>query len=521
MLPLHHWAHNFTVEPDDIDYLNNLLLEKETPLSSEELTHALIQNRLQEELARFEARYKDALVYNPANTYAVGQKLVFPANNYATAVITAIRPGYNPEYGTFDVASVRFEGENRTREFAINLTTPHKLSQQAENDGGLLAATDILTVDDIMREVGDDLIETVEQFLAEQSDLVVVARRWFPRDLILEVNEGHLNLAEAVLDLAEGGPLSTEDILQQIGGIGSSPLSLQVFSMNFALNQDQRFDEVGPAGEVLWYLTRMEPQEVQSVPALLRHTPIEYDRSLLDEQLLALEQEICDELSPLEPIKGAKMGTVTLIYPHRRAGTLPLNAQIRHIFPSARRTSRIWITLVDEQDGEEFNGWVIPGEHYVFGMSPIYRKYSLPIGAHVTVSQAKAPGKILVTLHTYRPRTEWIRLITPKNDQITFENNRRSIGVDFDELVILGVDNLDALDTLVKSTQQQRRSLAAILRMVIPELGKLTPQGTAHVKTIYSAVNVIRRCPPGPIMAMLRANPDFEDVGGHYWRLAE
>jgi hypothetical protein len=64
-------------------------------------------------------------------------------------------------------------------------------------------------------------------------------------------------------------------------------------------------------------------------------------------------------------------------------------------------------------------------------------------------------------------------------------------------------------------------SLAAILRQVLPALGRLTPQGTAHAKTIYSLVNVIRRCPPGQILATLEANPDFANVGGHYWQLAE
>jgi hypothetical protein len=47
----------------------------------------------------------------------------------------------------------------------------------------------------------------------------------------------------------------------------------------------------------------------------------------------------------------------------------------------------------------------------------------------------------------------------------------------------------------------------------------MTPQRTVHAKTIYSAVNVLRRCPPGPIFATLVARPEFEHVGGPYWRL--
>ncbi len=104
-----------------------------------------------------------------------------------------------------------------------------------------------------------------------------MAGKWFSRGLMLDVNEGYLNLAEAVLDLAEGGPLTTEEILSQVGGLGNSPLDLQIFSMNDALNHDPRFDEVGPLNTVLWYLKREEPKEVQNPPDVLVYRPIDYD----------------------------------------------------------------------------------------------------------------------------------------------------------------------------------------------------------------------------------------------------
>jgi len=42
-----------------------------------------------------------------------------------------------------------------------------------------------------------------------------------------------------------------------------------------------------------------------------------------------------------------------------------------------------------------------------------------------------------------------------------------------------------------------------------------------HAKTIYSAVNLLRRCPPGPILAELSARLAFVSVGGGYWRFDE
>jgi hypothetical protein len=519
LLPSHHWARNFKVEADDIEYLVNLLLEKETPLSSDSLATALIENRLNREDEALQERFKDTSPYNPSFSYTIGQKLVFPHLNFATATVEGVRAGMNEDYGEFSVLAVKFDGEKTKREFAAELTTPHTLSDEQSN-GNPLVIGEAITIEDILDASGDAIVAAVEAHLEQNDDLVRVAKKWFPRDLILEVDEGLLNLAEAVLDINGGGPLTTAEILKEMGGLGDSPQSLQVFSMNYRLLNDKRFDEVGPAGEVLWYLARMEPADVQETPAMLRYAPVPYDRGMLTDEMIALETEIGDELSPIETLVNDEgKATIALIYPHRRLGTLPLNARLRQFFPTALQSSRIWFTLVDAEDGEAFTGWVVPEGRYVFGLNELYRKHQLPIGAYVTISEYDEPGKVLVKINTYRPRTEWVRLVSITDDALQIENTKRSIGADYDDLMILGMDDLESVDQFAQ--KNQNKPLAAILRQVLPALGRLTPQGTAHAKTIYSLVNVIRRCPPGQILATLEANPDFANVGGHYWQLAE
>lgn len=61
-------------------------------------------------------------------------------------------------------------------------------------------------------------------------------------------------------------------------------------------------------------------------------------------------------------------------------------------------------------------------------------------------------------------------------------------------------------------------SVATLLGEVFPSLAGLTPQNTVHAKTLYSAVNMLRRVPPGPIFAELMRNPAFKPVGDHYWQ---
>jgi hypothetical protein len=53
--------------------------------------------------------------------------------------------------------------------------------------------------------------------------------------------------------------------------------------------------------------------------------------------------------------------------------------------------------------------------------------------------------------------------------------------------------------------------------MMLPELADLTPQQAVHAKTIYSAVNMLRRTPPGPIFSELLRHPAFQSVGDQYW----
>jgi hypothetical protein len=522
-MPSHPWARNFGVEKGDLDYLTNLLLEKETPLSTEALARELVEKHLTREAADIKERFKDTELYNPSHSYRVGQKLLFQAFDYAPGTVVSIRSGNNVDYGVFNVIGVQFDAGDKVREFASELVVPHKLTQETTNGDNPLNAAPEYTADEILTHGRSDILPTLEKALVASSDLVSVGGKWFPRELMLEVNVGHLNLTEAILDIAGGGPLTTDEILDQMGGLGKAPQELQKFTLNYVLRDDSRFDEVGPTGKVLWFLTRLEPQEVMQIPQHLRYANVDYDRSLLSPDMLALEIEIDDELSPAvgNPSEVGDSVTLTLNYPHRRVGTLPLTSRIRQIVPTALKTQRVWMTLVDGQDGEETVGWVVRNEGYVFGLGPFYRKHRLPVGAYVTVKRSDDPSKIVVDFNAHRPRTEYVRLIVPKGDQIQFENHKRAIGAEYDDLMILGVDDLQSVDALFLTTQQQRKSISSILKSIMPGLSRLTPQGNIHAKTLYSALNVFRRCPPGPIFATLVANPDFQNVGGHYWKLVE
>ncbi len=525
MLPSHHWAHHYQITDEDIDYLIEKLLERETPLKASSLARELIEHRLNLESEKAQSRFEGSSIYQPTNKYKVGQKTIFPRFNNAIAEVIEVRKGNNEEYGSFDVIKVQFfddagEETGKTREFAAQFTQEDYLSEE------LLASTDLLTnneeysVDDIFSEVGKELTEALETRLKSNAELISLTGLWFPTSLMMDVNAGHLNLAEAILDINEGGPMTTEQIIDEIGGLGNAPKSLQIFSMNYALNADDRFDEVGPVNTVLWFLKRGEPAEVQTVPNYLRYTPIQFDQNILTPSMLRLEREIDDEWSNLEFDDVQDPVTIKLIYPHRRCGTLPLNARMRQIFPTARKTPRVYVTLVDGQDNEEYTGWVVRQDRYVYGLAPLYRKHRLPVGATVNISSDDDGDRIIVDFNAHRPRTEYVRLIVPRENQISFSEQKRGIGADYDDLMVLGADEIAPVDALMQAMQQQRRSLNWIVRHVLLELSHISTQGNVHFKTLYSAVNVLRRCPPGPIFAALLAEPDIIAMGdGDYWKI--
>jgi hypothetical protein len=508
-----YWGANFNIEDADLDYLSNLLLEDETPLTGAEMAQAIIRRRIEREQQARQRREQGAAVYLPKEAYTVGQTLFFPALEYVSGQVVDVRRGGNPEQGDFDVISVDFGNGQGRREFAARLTG-HKLNALSEAK----AAEELQAPEIIFGEYGVDIVAKLEARLLASPDIVRLAGRWFPRALLATINIGHLNLAEAVLDMAGGGPLPTEDLLKEVGLPENINPRLQAFSLNFALQEDERFDEVGPAGQVLWFLRRLEPPDVLFPPRRLENAAPEYDPAQLNPTLFALEKEIADELTPaLEAAPPAEAVDVWLTFPHRRTGTLPLSASLAHLFPTALVSPRIRFVFVDGDTGEKFPGWVVRPGRYVYGLEEWYKHYDFPVGGHLTVCKGDQPGEVVVRADKRRPAREWARTAAASPDgRLAFSMQKRSVSVNYDELMIVAVDNFSVTDEA--SAHSQAMPFDKLVASVFRELAKLNPQSTVHAKTLYSAVNVARRSPPGPIFAELMTRPWYSHVGDAYWR---
>ncbi|MDO9545260.1 MAG: hypothetical protein Q7J07_00730 [Pelolinea sp.] len=512
-----YWE-KFSVSAKDIEYIYNLLLEKEIPLSSEELIRSLISNRIVLERQEAQNKLQDKNdIYLPKNIFKTGDKLIFPSYEMKVGVIQGTRDGFNPDYEKLVVLDVEFEsGEKRS--FASNVSDHplnHILDISDDDPNYDLAL--------IFENHQQKLTDTIESSLQKNEDLVKIAGNWFPRSLLVDVHVGILNLAEAILEEAKGGPIGTAALMNQADLNANVDKKLLEFSFNLALQEDDRFDEVGPAGETLWYLHAMEPDSVKNVPLFLIYGEEAIDSSSLTEYLEVFEDNIYDELETWDS-EGNQNNRIiiSLSFPHWRSGTLPLSNTIKKMFPTAHEAPRVKFTFIDENEEDNFPGWVVRKHKYIFGLKKWYEDNDLMPGSLVTVEKGKNPGEINISFEKSRQNKEWVKTVLIGSDQaVVFAMLKQSISANFNERMAISVTDIDALDVLWDKKVYLKEPIQKTVTRIMRELAKLNPQGQVHAQELYAAVNVVRRCPPSMIVHQLITNPAIEHLGDLYFKFGD
>jgi hypothetical protein len=469
-----------------------------------------------EKQLREQQRSAAARSYLPRDQYTDGEELVFPELEWRKGTVLASRPGVNPEVGTFQVMTVLMESGVQQM-FASGLQD-HPLNTPSGNGGDGAGPG----ADQVLEEYGDGIAAKLEAALAQDPQLVRIAGRWFPRGLLIDVGQGQLNLAEAALDVAQGEPQRTAALLKDVELPSGINPKLAEFSLNRALQDDARFDEVGPAGQVLWSLRRLEPDGVREVPQFLQYTNIEHDPEALDVAMRGLEAQLDDELSDSSTgaaeLKEIKEVTISLIYPHLRAGTLPLSGRTRALFPTAWESPRVRFTLVDARSGIKMPAWVVREHRYAFGLRDWYKSHQLIPGSLVSVREGHRPGEVIVEAKTQRSSKDWIRtLIVGADGGLVFAMLKQPITAEFNDRMAIYVADFQSLDPL----WEKKRPFVAQVVEVMRELTKVNPQGHVHAQELYAAINLLRRVPPAPLLATLATNPRFVHVGDLHFRLEE
>jgi hypothetical protein len=79
------------------------------------------------------------------------------------------------------------------------------------------------------------------------------------------------------------------------------------------------------------------------------------------------------------------------------------------------------------------------------------------------------------------------------------------------------VGDFHALDPLWEKKRPFEEQVVSVMR----ELTKVSPQGHVHAQELYAAINLVRRVPPAPLLALLSSRPRFVHVGDLHFRLEE
>ncbi len=512
-----YWT-DLIVDEDDLTFLYERLLEVGKPQTIDDLARALVEQRIQQEEERLSQRAGQGQVYQPHETYEVGQRLVFPAFDYAVGEVVSIRDGNNPRYGSFRVVGVRME-DGVEREFASELTQEHALSRRGVP---VEEGEEVLTAEQLYGLYGEEVKTSLRESLEQNPDFIRFEDQWFLRGQVPTLGPYHLNIAEAMI-FEQRTPLTISELLRGFEDI-ELPESLdpatRAYALTYALSEDPRFIKFGMGEEPTWYLRDLVPEAVQARPARLIPLHRATGGEWLSRELHDFVLEIGDEADEIEATRilqpaSANRFEWVLIYPHLREGTFPLPYRARGILPD-RAEDRYTVTIIDADSKEEMAGWMLPGEGYGWGLGEWYEKREVPVGGILVLRPGDAPNTFVVQCGDRKRRSDWTREAKVVDGRVTFSMQRRAFTCKYDKYLVLAEGNRAEMDEVWMNTRAGK-SLFVLLTELFPELAKLSGQGLVHAKTLYSAVNLTRRSGAVPIFAELTRHACFDPIGDGNW----
>jgi hypothetical protein len=205
-------------------------------------------------------------------------------------------------------------------------------------------------------------------------------------------------------------------------------------------------------------------------------------------------------------------------YPHWRAGTLPFTERTQFFFPDGSLEQHTLITFVDTRSPDRtFPGWVLRERGHVCGLEEWYEINEVLPGAYITLSKTEVSGQVGIGLTGRRMQREWVCVAHDVDGSLGFKMEKRPIAYEYDEFSVFDESDRSVVDRLVQLEADQERSLDDLVRSVFLLLAGLSPNGMVHSKTVFGAVNILRRCSPGLVFSVLFRLPEFVTAGDGYW----
>jgi hypothetical protein len=142
-----YWQNQFTVSQADLEFIYNQILETNSLFALDELAVALVKRHCDAEELEARSELQRGKLYQPQDSYGIGDKIVFPKLDFMLGKVEATRSGYHPKFGKFRVLEMSLENSKGTREFVADFAHPEALNigdaQSLANLQGLLSPDEL------------------------------------------------------------------------------------------------------------------------------------------------------------------------------------------------------------------------------------------------------------------------------------------------------------------------------------------------------------------------------------------
>ncbi|MHB9033605.1 MAG: hypothetical protein ACYC6L_11215 [Anaerolineae bacterium] len=513
------WRDEYEVSDADLDLVTSQILEASRPLRIEALSSTIILRRYQRERDAATLHAKSGDVYQPMGSYRAGQRLIFTELDYKSGRVVAVREGHNPKYESFQVIKVQFEDDMPEAEFASEFPYPHPLNRPVEELFG--KSDESLSESDIVEAFRNLVSAKLEVALAKNHDFCKFDESWFLRELLPQINDFVLNLAEASIDTTHHHPVAVREILADMNLQLTATLEAQLFALNLALGRDSRFVNVSLDENPVWYLRALMPQAAFSRPDILVPAQWTQGGEYIGSTMLEMVEEIGDELDLLpNQIPQTSDIKLELTFPHFYCGTLPADPRIVNALP-ATQAKYVPITLVDNRSGAKIDAWLCPDEGYICGLVDWFKKTGLCVGALVSLQLLPDPLTWQISVSPIKgKRSEWICSAGVSDGVLVLRNQRAALEVKADRNMVIDIPDPSGIAALMRESEATNLPLSTIILHVVEELAKQSSKGgSVHAKSVYSAANLIRRYSAVAVFSELTRRACFDPVGGGYWAL--
>nr|WP_290667047.1 hypothetical protein [Ardenticatena sp.] len=248
LLDRSYWENEWSLTDDVKEAILDLFLEINRPMTPYYLAKQYLARLAETAQAESAAVAQD--VYNPLQAYPVGARLLFPQLKGLVGEVVAVREGHNPRYEPFKVIAVQFPNADEPREFVAEFNHPALLNFDTTANVAELTP-------DTLLEVAGDIVEAAFARYLQEGDFAEFGGRYLPEGMLVDVNLGNRNIAEAMIDIM-GHPLVTAELMKEMELPKETNKEVLTFSVNVALSRDERFYNAGDEKSPTWHLHRLK-----------------------------------------------------------------------------------------------------------------------------------------------------------------------------------------------------------------------------------------------------------------------